>query len=92
MFLVAAGFPPHGNTETQSSYILWLSHHQHHMHSADRERRTKASLLPESLGPELIYVTSALTPSLRTTHQARSGCKQELGNVVTVGKLLPRNY
>ena len=74
----------------QSSSILWLSHPQHHVHSDDREEE-EASLLPESLGPELICVTSALTPSLRTIHQVTSGCKQELGNVVIVGKPLPKN-
>lgn len=60
------------------------------MHSADRMRK-KACLLTESLGPEVICIISALSPSLITIDQTTSGCKQELGNVVTVGKPLPKN-
>ena len=45
------------------------------MYSADRER---------------IRVSSVLSPLWRTTHQATSGSKQDLGNVVTAEESVPR--
>lgn len=57
--------------------------------SSGRDRRKKVSLLPESLGPKVIDITSVLSPLLRRAHQATAGWKQELEDG-PAAKPLPR--
>lgn len=87
---LAAGFPPHGDSETQSPFMLWLSHPHPHVHSADREEGEGIPVFwkPWSKSDRHHFCSH---PLLRTTHQVTSGCKQELGNTVTAGKPLTGN-
>lgn len=51
---LAAGFPPHGNVETQSPFILCSFTL---LVTSDRDKREKAFLLPETLGPGVVDIT-----------------------------------